>query len=79
MLWQCIIRSGATIRCKRFSEEEELLENLKTADELEGLLVVGNTEETVYQRHNRLWKKISAFEFTIPSTAITPFSLPSSC
>ena len=79
MLWQCIVRSGATIRCWRYSDEEELLENLETAHEHEGLLVAVNTGETVYQRNNRLWKKISEFDFTIPSTAIKSSSLPSSC
>ena len=76
MLWQCIIRSGATIGCKRYSDEEELLENHETAHEHVGLLVAGNTGETVYQRHNRLWKTTSEFDSTMPSTAITRPPLP---
>ena len=79
MLCQCIIRSGATIRCKRYRDEEELLENCETAHEHDGPLVAGKTVETVYQRHNRLWKKTSEFDSTMPSTAITPIPLHYSC
>ena len=52
------------------------MENHETAHEHDGLLVAGKTGETVYQRHNRLWKKTSEFDSKMPSTAITPFPLP---
>ena len=67
--------NGATIRSKRYRDEEELLENRETAHEHDDLLVAGKTVEMVYQRHNRLWKKTSEFD----STAIAPFPLHYSC